>query len=202
MPIVIVLTSASSSPWTVPPDWNNSFNTIECIGEGGNGGNGASSVGNNVAGGGSGGGGAYHVTTSFSPAAITGRAGSAAETIQGVEKGVEGAEGEQRVEKGVAWRGMRADVDDHVADEQAEPADLDRDGFRGQLPGRGSRQRFRAGARDRHWRREPFRRGERVDLCSIAMEGLLRWSRWEKHMRTRRVALTLAVVTPAAILVA
>ena len=28
----IVLTTASSSPWTVPSDWNNSSNSIACIG--------------------------------------------------------------------------------------------------------------------------------------------------------------------------
>lgn len=32
---VVYLTTASSSPWTVPADWNNAANTVECIGAGG-----------------------------------------------------------------------------------------------------------------------------------------------------------------------
>lgn len=55
---VIVLTSTSSSTWTVPNDWNNTNNTIHLIG-GGGGGGGASISGSNSAGGGGGGGGGY-----------------------------------------------------------------------------------------------------------------------------------------------
>ncbi len=49
----VILTSVSSSPWTVPADWNAANNTIWCIGGGGNGGNGNGST--NTGGGGGGG---------------------------------------------------------------------------------------------------------------------------------------------------
>ncbi len=47
----IFLTTASVSPWTVPDDWNNSSNTIECIGGGG-----GTPIGGVGSGGGAGGG--------------------------------------------------------------------------------------------------------------------------------------------------
>jgi hypothetical protein len=47
----VVLTKASSSPWTVPMDWNPTNNSIWCIGAGGKGGD-ASTVGNYGGGGG------------------------------------------------------------------------------------------------------------------------------------------------------
>jgi len=56
----IYLTHASTSPWTVPANWNNASNTIVAIGPGGNGANGAS---NASPGGGGGGGGAYSAIT-------------------------------------------------------------------------------------------------------------------------------------------
>ena len=47
----IILTSGTT--WTVPADWNNSANSVECIGAGGNGGT-PSAVGTNATGGGGG----------------------------------------------------------------------------------------------------------------------------------------------------
>jgi len=55
---IVVLTSTSSTSWTVPTDWNNSSNTIHLIGGGGGGGGGRVS-GSNRAGGGGGGGAGY-----------------------------------------------------------------------------------------------------------------------------------------------
>jgi hypothetical protein len=55
---VVVLTSISSNPWTVPADWNNSANLIEVVGAGGNG-----SSGTATAAGAGGGGGGYASTT-------------------------------------------------------------------------------------------------------------------------------------------
>ena len=55
----VYLTSASSSPWTLPGDWPGS-GQIECIGAGGGGNDGVGGVG----GGGGGGGGAYAKTNS------------------------------------------------------------------------------------------------------------------------------------------
>ena len=57
---VIVLTSGTS--WTVPADWNNASNSIECIGGGANGVAGAA----NGAGGAGGGGGAYSAISNLS----------------------------------------------------------------------------------------------------------------------------------------
>ena len=71
MTTVVFLTIASSSPWTVPGDWDNAANTIEGLGSGGQGytegfGNGA----------GGGGGGAYakavNVTLSGTVAFVVG----------------------------------------------------------------------------------------------------------------------------------
>lgn len=58
---VTFLTSTSSSTYTLPSDWNNSNNTIECIGGGGSGGasNRSTSVASCAAGGGGGGYGKY-----------------------------------------------------------------------------------------------------------------------------------------------
>lgn len=56
--VVIVLTSTSSTSWTVPNDWNNGSNSIHLIG-GGGGGGGSRVSGNNRVGGGGGGGGGY-----------------------------------------------------------------------------------------------------------------------------------------------
>jgi hypothetical protein len=60
MSTVIILTSASSSPWTVPSDWNPAANTIERIGGGGGGGNSAQAA-TTAGGGGGGGGGGYRI---------------------------------------------------------------------------------------------------------------------------------------------
>lgn len=57
MSTVILLTSASGSPWAVPADWNSASNTIELIGAGGSGVVGHAGAGPPGAGGG--GGGAY-----------------------------------------------------------------------------------------------------------------------------------------------
>src|SRR5213075_119063 len=51
----VFLTTADTSPWTVPADWNNSYNKIEVIGGGGGG---SSSITASTTGAG-GGGGAY-----------------------------------------------------------------------------------------------------------------------------------------------
>lgn len=58
------LTTADSSPWTKPGDWNDSDNTIEVIGGGGGGGAGTS-------GGGGGGGGAYSISTNVTVSGAT-----------------------------------------------------------------------------------------------------------------------------------
>jgi hypothetical protein len=55
---VTVLTTANGSSWSVPSDWNNSANTIEVVGAGGNG-----AAGTTLVGGGGGGGGAYAIAT-------------------------------------------------------------------------------------------------------------------------------------------
>src|SRR5262249_34482058 len=52
-----------------------------------------------------------------------------------VEQGVAGTEGEQGVEDGGVCGGGGGEGDQRVADQDAEPADLDGNGFRGQLPG-------------------------------------------------------------------
>ncbi len=57
---IIVITSTASTTWTVPSDWNNSSNTVEVIGPGGNGANGGA---NAAPGGGGGGGGSYSKIT-------------------------------------------------------------------------------------------------------------------------------------------
>ena len=62
---------------------------------------------------------------------------AAAEAVPGVEQGVDGADGEEGVEQGQAVEGPALDVDEHAADQEAEPADLDGDGFGGQLPAGG-----------------------------------------------------------------
>ena len=59
---------------------------------------------------------------------------AAAEAVVGVEEGVDGAEGEDGVEEGLPAGLESFDVDEDVADEQAEPADFDGDGFGGQFP--------------------------------------------------------------------
>ena len=66
---------------------------------------------------------------------------AAAEVVPGVEHGVNGADGQKGVEEDQAIDGSALDVDEDAADEEAEPADLDGDGFGGQLPagGRGWR---------------------------------------------------------------
>src|SRR3989338_5470154 len=58
---VIILTTANSSPWTVPLDWNNVSNTIEVVGAGGNGVDALL----DGRGGGGGGGGAYAKVTNL-----------------------------------------------------------------------------------------------------------------------------------------
>lgn len=73
---VIVLTSTSSTTWTVPSDWNNASNTIHLFG-GGGGGAGGRVSGNNRAGGGGGGGGGYtRLTNQTLSGSITYQAGS------------------------------------------------------------------------------------------------------------------------------
>ena len=37
----VILTSVDGSPWTVPGDWNDADNSIECIGAGGGSGGGS-----------------------------------------------------------------------------------------------------------------------------------------------------------------
>ena len=49
---VIFLTTGSSSPWTVPSDWNSANNTIEVLGAGGGAGNGQNGVSYPAGGGG------------------------------------------------------------------------------------------------------------------------------------------------------
>jgi hypothetical protein len=49
--IIIFLTDTTLTSWTVPPNWNNASNTIECIGGGGGGSGGGSDVGNGGEGG-------------------------------------------------------------------------------------------------------------------------------------------------------
>jgi hypothetical protein len=77
---VVFLTTADTSPWTVPADWNNAANTIECIGGGGGGGGGrnAACV---ISGGGGGAGGGYakvsNLTLSGTAAFQVGIAGTA-----------------------------------------------------------------------------------------------------------------------------
>src|SRR5205085_780388 len=62
------LTTADTSPWTVPGDWNNASNTVELIGAGG-GGQGGTTVSGGGSAGASGGGGAY---TKLSNGAVSG----------------------------------------------------------------------------------------------------------------------------------
>lgn len=63
---VVVLTTADTSPWTVPADWNNSDNSIEAIGGGGGGGSGATGDAEfGGGGGGAGGAGAYAKVTNL-----------------------------------------------------------------------------------------------------------------------------------------
>jgi len=59
-PVIIYLTTTGDGTWTVPTDWNNSNNSIECIGGGGNGGAGGGAADN-----GGGGGGAYAKVTNL-----------------------------------------------------------------------------------------------------------------------------------------
>lgn len=66
---VIVLTSASSSPWTVPADFDPNNNVVHLIGAGGNGA--LWDDGGNGYGGGGGGGGGYHSVANFSPGGST-----------------------------------------------------------------------------------------------------------------------------------
>lgn len=58
-------TSGSNQTWTSPSDWNNSNNTIECIGAGGSGGAASKDTSNTATGGG---GGAYSLISNFSVA--------------------------------------------------------------------------------------------------------------------------------------
>ena len=62
---------------------------------------------------------------------------AAAEVVPGVEDGVDGADGQKGVEEDQTIDGSALDVDEDAADEEAEPADLDGDGFGGQLPAGG-----------------------------------------------------------------
>lgn len=74
---VVVLTSTSSTTWTVPLDWNNAQNTIHLFGGGGGGGGGYAST--SYYGGGGGGGGGYTKLTNQSlsiGASITYQAGA------------------------------------------------------------------------------------------------------------------------------
>ncbi len=59
-PVTIILKLASSSPWTVPADWNNSSNSIQVIGAGGGGRSSGA-----AAGGGGGGGGGFASSTNL-----------------------------------------------------------------------------------------------------------------------------------------
>ena len=59
---VVVLTSADTSPWDIPSDWNDT-NTIEVVGAGGGGGGGGTGGGQGPAGGG--GGGAYSLLSNL-----------------------------------------------------------------------------------------------------------------------------------------
>src|SRR5262249_11178608 len=59
---------------------------------------------------------------------------AAAEAVGGVEQGVDGAEREDGVEDGPPAGVGHVEVDEDVADNEAEPADFDGDGLGGQLP--------------------------------------------------------------------
>ena len=64
----------------------------------------------------------------------------AAQAVPGVEQGVDGPQRQDGVEQGEAGGVVGHHVDDDIADQQAEPADLDGDGLGGQLPGRGGHE--------------------------------------------------------------
>src|SRR6185312_3412928 len=62
------ITLTSGSTWQVPNDWNNSSNTVECLGAGGAGGSGGTISGGYILGGGGGGAYAKSVNLSLTPA--------------------------------------------------------------------------------------------------------------------------------------
>jgi len=102
---VVVLTSTSSTTWTVPNDWNNGVNNIHLIG-GGGGGAGSYVSGNNRAAGGGGGGGGYTKLTNQTltvGGSITYQAGSAG--TAGTASGNGGAGGTTSWNSGAATAG-------------------------------------------------------------------------------------------------
>jgi hypothetical protein len=68
----------------------------------------------------------------------------AAEAEIRIHQRVGQSEREQGVEDGLPAEVLRVQIDQDVANKQAEPADFDGDGFGSQLPGRGSRRRLPA----------------------------------------------------------
>src|SRR5437763_912805 len=84
MATIVILTTANSSPWTKPGDWNDSANTVEAIGGGGGGGKAAAPATLGGSSGGGGGGAAYtkatNVTLSGNPTFTVGVKGNGGAT--------------------------------------------------------------------------------------------------------------------------
>lgn len=87
---IVVLTSTSSTSWTVPADWNNSSNSINLIGGGGGGAGGRASGNNRAGGGGGGGGGFTRLTNQTLSGSVTYQAGTGGAVATGNVNGNSG----------------------------------------------------------------------------------------------------------------